>query len=83
MFGFVKRIFLTVLLCVNLLSGNSLSCILIKNQECKTRPQVLNVNEDDTVLFFHLVLKQVNIVVVVIISIIRMQKFAFLLLQKT
>ena len=51
MFGFVKKIFLTVLLCVNLLSANSLSCISIKNQECTTRPQVLNVNGDEPVFF--------------------------------
>ena len=51
MFGFVKKIFLTVLLCVNLLSANYLSCISIKNQECKTRPQVLNVNGDEPVFF--------------------------------
>ena len=45
----------------------------MSNQECKTRPQVFNVNEDEPV-FFHLVLKQVNVVVVVIILTIRMKK---------
>ena len=30
---------------------NSLSCISMNNQECKTRPQFINVNEDEPVLF--------------------------------
>ena len=51
----------------------------MSNQECKTRPQVVNANGDESV-FFHLVLKQVNLLVVVIISIIRMQKFVSLML---
>ena len=50
----------------------------MNNQECKTRPQVINVNGDEP-LFFPLVLKQVNVVVVVIISSICMQKFVFLM----
>ena len=50
----------------------------MNNQECRVRPQVVNVNGDEFVSFY-LVLKQVNVVVVVIISIIRMQKFVFLM----
>ena len=34
-----------------LASINSLSCISINNQECKTRPQVINVNGHEPVLF--------------------------------
>ena len=30
---------------------NSLSCISTKNQECKTRPHVVNVNGDEPVFF--------------------------------
>ena len=51
----------------------------MSNQERKTRPQVINVNGDELV-FFHLALKQANVVVVVVISTIRMQKFVFLAL---
>ena len=85
MFGFVKKVFfvgLTILSSftnANSLNAIPLSCISMNNQERKTRPQVVNVNGDEPV-FFHLVLKQVNVVVVVIISIIRMQKFVFLVL---
>ena len=79
-FRFVKKVFfigLTIL--SSLTNANSLSCISMNNQECKTRPQVVNVNGDEPV-FFHLVLKQVNVVVVVIISTIHMQKCVFLML---
>ena len=51
----------------------------MNDQDCKTRPQVINVNGNEPV-FFHLVLKQVNVVVVVIILTIRMQKSVFLML---
>ena len=32
-------------------SANLLSCISINNQECKTRPQVVNVNGNESVFF--------------------------------
>ena len=35
----------------NLLNAIPLSCISMNNQECKTRPQVINVDEDETVFF--------------------------------
>ena len=45
MFGFVRKVFFVGL---TILSGftnaNSLSCISMSNQECKTRPQIVNVN---------------------------------------
>ena len=79
-FGFVKKLFFCR---INNLSGftnaNTLICISMNNQDCKTRPQVINVNGDEPV-FFHLLLKQVNVVLVVIILTIRMQKFVFLVL---
>ena len=81
MFGLVKNMFfvgLTIL--SSFTSVNSLGCISMSNQECKTRSQVVNVNGDEPVFFSHLVLKQVNVMVVVIISTIRMQKFVFLML---
>ena len=83
MFGFVKKVFfagLTIL--SSFTSLNSLSCISINNQECKIRPQIVNVNSDEPVCFFLLALKQVNPVVVVTILMTRMQKFVFLMLKK-
>ena len=82
MFRFVKKVIFTGLtVSSSFTSVNSLSCISMNNQECKTRQQVVNVNGDEP-MFFHLVLKQVNVVVVVIISIISMQTFLYLMLQK-
>ena len=51
-FRFVKKVFFVGL---TILSGftnaNSLSCISMNNQECKTRPQVINVNGYEPVFF--------------------------------
>ena len=79
MFGFIKQCFFTGLaLLSTLTSVNILSCILMNNQECKVRPQIVNVNVDDPV-FFPLLLKQVNTVVVVTTSIIHAQNCVFLM----
>ena len=85
MFGFIKWCFFTGLAFlltstrINLLSAAPLSCISMNNQECKVRPHIVNLYGDDPV-FFLLVLKQVNAVVVVTISMIHMQKCVFLML---
>ena len=61
-FRFVEKVFfigLTILsdfinansLSAAPLNANSLSCISMKNQECRTRPQVFNVNGDEIVFF--------------------------------
>ena len=56
-FGFVKKVFfvgLTILSSftnANSLNAIPLSCISMSNQECKTRPQVVNVNGDEPVFF--------------------------------
>ena len=78
-FGFVKKLFfvgLTIL--SSFTNANSLSCISMSNQECKTRPQVVNVSGDEPV-FFPFSIKTSKFVVVVIISTICMQKFVFLM----
>ena len=62
-----------------LTSVNSLRCISMNNQECKVRPQIVNFNGNDPVLF-PLVLKQVNANVVVTIVIIYTQNCEFLML---
>ena len=52
MFGFIEQCFFTGLaLLSTLTSVNILSCILMNNQECKVRPQIVNVNVDDPVFF--------------------------------
>ena len=35
----------------NLSSVNSLECISLKNQECKVRPEIVNINSNDPILY--------------------------------
>ena len=58
---------------------NSLSCISMNNQACKARPEISNVNSNNP-YFILLVLKQVNVVAIVIILMIHIQKYVFLML---
>ena len=57
MFGFIKWCFFTGLAFlltstrINLLSAAPLSCISMNNQECKVRPQIVNVNSDEPVFY--------------------------------
>ena len=58
MFGFNVKIFaaaITLFGCnvlnTNLLSATPLKSISVNNQECKVRPQILNVNSDEPVFF--------------------------------
>ena len=54
-FEFIKKVFfvgLTILSSftnANSLNAIPLSCISMKNQECKTRPQVVNVNSNNPI----------------------------------
>ena len=53
MFGFVKQIFLsaTMFFGCNLSSVNPLECISMNNQECKVRPEIVNVNSNEPVFY--------------------------------
>ena len=67
MFEFVKKVYFVGLTFLsNFTNAISLSCISMKNQECK--------------VILVLALKQVNVAVVVIILMIHMQKYVFLML---
>ena len=80
MFKSVKKVFfirLTIL--SNLTNVIPLSCISMKNQECKVRPEIINVNSNEP-FFIFLILKQVNVEVAVIILMIHVQKYVFLML---
>ena len=46
MFKFIKEIFVSAMMFFgcNLSSVNSLKCVSIRNQECKVRPEIVNVN---------------------------------------
>ena len=50
--GLLKSVFFTGLAFLSsFMSVNLLSCISMNNQECKVRPQFVNVNGDDSVFF--------------------------------
>ena len=52
MFGFIKIIFLTGLAFLSsLVSITLLSCISMNNQECKVRPEIINVNSNESVFY--------------------------------
>ena len=53
MFGFVKRIFVSTMMFFgcNLSSVNPLECVSMNNQECKVRPEIVNVNSDEPVFY--------------------------------
>ena len=53
MFRLVKRMFLSAIIffSYNLLSVNPLECISISNQECKIRPEIVNVNSSEPTLY--------------------------------
>ena len=51
-FRFAKKVFflgLTIL--SNFTKATSLNCISMKNQECKTRPQVININSNNPIFY--------------------------------
>ena len=53
MFGFVKRIFVSTMMFFgcNLSSVNPLECVSINNQECKVRPEIINVNSNEPIFY--------------------------------
>ena len=53
MFGFIKQIFISAMMFFgcSLPSVSSLKCISITNQECKVRPEIVNVNSDEAVFY--------------------------------
>ena len=54
MFGFIKKCFFTGLAFLSTLAGvNMLSCISMNNEECKVRPQIVNINGDDPKFFLY------------------------------
>ena len=82
MFRFTKkRFFIGSLFLSNLVSTTSLICISMCNQECKARPEIINISSNYPV-FYPFSIKQVNVVTIVIILMIPTQKYVFLMLQK-
>ena len=53
MFGFVKQIFVSAMMFFgcNLSSVNPLECVSMNNQECKVRPEIVNVNSNEPIFY--------------------------------
>ena len=52
MFVFIKKIFyIGSLFLSSLVSTTSLNCISMKNQECKVRPEIINVNSNEPIFY--------------------------------
>ena len=52
MFIFIKKIFYIGSLCLStLVSAISLSCISLKNQECKVRPKIPDINSNNSIFY--------------------------------
>ena len=51
-FRFVKKVFfLGSTILSNFTKVTSLNCISMKNQECKARPQVININRNNPIFY--------------------------------
>ena len=53
MFEFVKKVFFIGLTILSNFTNviSPLSCLSIKNQECKVRPEIINVNSNEPVFY--------------------------------
>ena len=51
MWRFLKKAFAMMTTFFNLSYVNSLECISMNNQECKTRPETINVNNNEPVFY--------------------------------
>ena len=52
MFKLIKQIFIsTLMFCGSLLNVNSLKCVSLKNQESKVRPEIVNINSNDSIFY--------------------------------
>ena len=52
MFKFIKQIFFSTLMYFASLSiVNPLECISMKNEECKVRPEIVNINSNNPILY--------------------------------
>ena len=52
MFNFIKQIFTSALMCFgNLSNVNSLERVSMKNQECKARPEIVDINSNNPIFY--------------------------------
>ena len=52
MFRFIKQIFVSTMMFFSSLSSvNPLECVSMKNQECKVRPEIVDVSSNDPIFY--------------------------------
>ena len=58
MFGIIKKVFFTAItffsfngIAFNPSNVNSLECVLMNNQECRTRTKIININNNEPVFY--------------------------------
>ena len=52
MFKFIKKIFISTIMFFGSLSNvNPLECVSMKNQKCKVRPEIINVNSNEPIFY--------------------------------
>ena len=54
-FGFIKKCFFTAVTFFNfdLSNVNPLECVSMNNQECKMRPEIININTNEPVFYLY------------------------------
>ena len=58
MFTFIKQVFISALMYFsNLSCVNSLECISMKNQECRVRPKIVDINNNNNNIFYPFIIK--------------------------
>ena len=79
MFRFIKQIFISATMLFNSLMGvNSLECTSIKNEECKVRPEIVNINSNNPIFYpFSIKVNKCNAIVIILL--IPMQEFVSLI----
>ena len=53
MFAFVKQMFVstTIVFGCNISGVNSLKCVSMNNQECKVKPEIININSNEPLFY--------------------------------
>ena len=82
MLRFVKHIFISamMLFSFDVLDVNSLECVSVNDQECKVRPEIVNINSNEPPFYLYSV--KINAVLVVTIIMDDMQKCGVQILLK-
>ena len=50
MFGFINKVFV---LAMSFFSWNALKCVLMNNRQCKIRPKIININNNEPLFYLY------------------------------